>query len=438
MSTIGNVLELSYKEQGTVVNEIPWEENPRDGEIYFIKNNDTTYLTHGMHKYPSKYIPQIPRWAILNFIHRNQIERPMILDPFCGSGTTLLEAALQGIDSIGIDLDPLGCLVSRVKTRPLPEEDLNQLLTRFWHEYETARPDYQPDIENISHWFQDQNLETLSRLYSVIGRFADRPELYEFLLVTFSSIIRKASNADERSLKTYVSHTHPKSPRPAEELFRVALEKNIRNISKIARSIPEGTSTEVFGPLNSSQIGDFDFLRERNSFDCIISSPPYVKSMDYLYNQMLEVLWLGQYLGIPNKARLNECKKRYIGSQVRGAKYIPSLGVQNIDNFIQKIQEKSTKHAAITAQYFEDMSKHLEIMHSLLKPGGEYFIVVGNSKVSNLQVPVNQFIKELAIGKGFRVNFEIGYIIRKHYMIFPRVKSGGLIDTDWIINLVKQ
>ena len=72
----------------------------------------TNYLTHGLHPYPAKFIPQIPNILIKEFTKPKDV----VLDPFCGSGTSLVESKLLGRNSIGIDLHPLAAFLSKVKT----------------------------------------------------------------------------------------------------------------------------------------------------------------------------------------------------------------------------------------------------------------------------------------------------------------------------------
>src|SRR5260370_32805210 len=72
---------------------------------------------HAIHPYPAKFIPQIPR-KLIELFHPG--DSSIVLDPFCGSGTTLAEAIDLGLDAWGIDLSPIACLTTRVKTTPLP------------------------------------------------------------------------------------------------------------------------------------------------------------------------------------------------------------------------------------------------------------------------------------------------------------------------------
>jgi hypothetical protein len=74
--------------------------------------------THSIHPYPAKFIPQIPR-ALISALHPG--DETAVLDPFCGSGTTLVEGALAGIPTVGVDLHPLACLISKVKVTVLSQ-----------------------------------------------------------------------------------------------------------------------------------------------------------------------------------------------------------------------------------------------------------------------------------------------------------------------------
>ncbi len=90
------------------------------GDRYLFINYDQTALTHGLHKYPAKFFPELPRWLI----RRYSMELDTILDPFSGSGTTGLEALLLRRNSVGIDVDPFSRFLSKVKVTPLEEDEL--------------------------------------------------------------------------------------------------------------------------------------------------------------------------------------------------------------------------------------------------------------------------------------------------------------------------
>ena len=87
-----------------------------------FKNADTQYLTHGIHPYPARMIPQLAEKLILNYSK----EQSWVLDPFCGSGTVLVESMLNNRNSIGNDINPMALLLTKVKTTKLNKEKLTK------------------------------------------------------------------------------------------------------------------------------------------------------------------------------------------------------------------------------------------------------------------------------------------------------------------------
>ena len=83
----------------------------------------TNYLTHGLHPYPAKFIPQIPNALIQELSSVGDV----VCDIFCGSGTTLVEALLLKRHAVGIDANPLACLITRAKTTRVTDEDTGPL-----------------------------------------------------------------------------------------------------------------------------------------------------------------------------------------------------------------------------------------------------------------------------------------------------------------------
>src|ERR671938_224445 len=88
-----------------------------------LEEANTRYTTHGYHPYSAKYIPQIPNYLIKNFSEKNDL----ILDNFAGSGTTLVESKILGRNALGVDVNPLACLISKAKTTNLQSSELKEI-----------------------------------------------------------------------------------------------------------------------------------------------------------------------------------------------------------------------------------------------------------------------------------------------------------------------
>ena len=100
--------------------EIPPDLPVNDNDRFLFISYDQSILTHGLHKYPAKFFPELPRWLIKRYSKKNDI----VLDPFAGSGTTNVEALLCRRNTVGIDVDPFSRFLSIIKTKPLNDQEL--------------------------------------------------------------------------------------------------------------------------------------------------------------------------------------------------------------------------------------------------------------------------------------------------------------------------
>ena len=122
-----------------------------------------------IHPYPAKFIAEIPR-AFLSTLPLPA--GTVVLDPFCGSGTTLMESQRAGVPSVGIDLNPIACLISRVKTSPAPagfERSAIEVLEAARDKREPSRQ----EIPNVDHWFKPEVQEAIAALVEAIELYPE-------------------------------------------------------------------------------------------------------------------------------------------------------------------------------------------------------------------------------------------------------------------------
>ena len=432
-----------------VYNEIPSE--IKNGSILNIRVGSVTSYTHGFHKYPAKFIPQIPGWAIKRYL--GEQTGKLVLDPFSGSGTTLVEAALSGNASIGIDIDPLSVLIAKVKTTPLNLSLLNDVLG--WLKPSLKKPvkvTFEPKCSTLEHWFPKQSIDDLAKIRTLIeqipwkyGKSLEIKDIYDFLIICFSSIVRKVSFADDESQKTYVSHTHVKVPEEVFPVFDSQLDYFVERITQYSE-IDNLGNAEV---IKSSSSEPMAKLLEGRKADLAVTSPPYIKAIDYIYNQMAELFWIGDLFEMDTQTKQNAKKKNYVGNKQiptkEYARFIPqdnALGIPELDSKICEVfntdHKNGLKHSYVVHKYFTLMDNHFASISECLATGAHYVFVVGDSDVSNIHFDTATYLAEQASRHGFTLTNHWGYEIKNRFMRFDRKGRGGKIDIDWVLDFQKQ
>lgn len=431
-----------------VHNEIPIE--IENDAILDIRVASVTSYTHGFHKYPAKFIPQIPGWAIKRYL--GDAKGKLVIDPFSGSGTTLVESAISGHSSIGIDIDPLSVLIAKVKTTPLNIPLLNQVTTWFKATLLVYNgPLFTPECTTLAHWFPSESIVSLSKIRSVIelipdsfGSSEEIKDIYDFLILCFSSIIRRVSCADNESQKTYVSHTHVKQPEAVLPVFESQLEYYVNRITQYSQLANLGTA-KVFKASSSEPI---TAMMGGQKADLAVTSPPYIKAIDYIYNQMVELFWVGDLFEMDTQSKQNTKKNNYVGNKQIPAKEYSGFNPSNHQFHIQELDDKlnevytndpknGLKHSYVAYKYFTLMDKHFKSLSECLKEDAHYVFVVGDSDVSNVHFNTAVYLIELASRYGLTLTNRWGYIIKNRFMRFDRKGRGGKIDIDWVLDFKK-
>lgn len=230
-----------------------------------------------LHPYPAKFVAELPR-ALLDILPIPP--RLRVFDPFCGSGTTLVECQRRSIQSIGVDLNPIACLISRVKTKPIPP-DLTEVARAVISDARKAVDVPIPKIPNLDHWFAKPIQYAIAALLASID---GRSELHrDCLRLAMSSIIVRISN--QESDTRYAAIRKTVTPDDVFVLFFRAATRIFRSLSD--RRYPV-TGCEVIEAdtlaLNARRIGRVGM---------VITSPPYPNAYEYWLYHKYRMWWLG-------------------------------------------------------------------------------------------------------------------------------------------------
>ena len=257
----------------------------------YAKRKDPKYVTHGLHPFKGKFYPQIAK-SLLNISGAALGQR--VLDPFCGSGTTLLEGMLNGFDTYGCDLNPLAAKIARAKTtiltipRDVADRAMRALSKRVARRTEsvpTCLEQFRQDThEELSRWFAEPVLYKLNWVLEQI-RLIGHETLVEFFEVILSSIIRDVSQQEPADLRIR-RRKEPLDDAPVLELFGDRVREahdRLRKYWGIAGRQPGRLIPATIRTGDSRTAEAMEALRvESDSVECIVTSPPYATALPYI------------------------------------------------------------------------------------------------------------------------------------------------------------
>lgn len=368
--------------------------------------DNTGFLTHNLHPYPAKYIPQIPG----QIISRLSLRGELILDPFGGSGTTALEAVRLGRRAVSIDANPIGTLVGKVKTCKVDKRSLNELhamqksLIARANEFKLDPMDlceefYKliPDIPNIEKWFPPSSCGELAFIRSCIATIGHEGTR-NIAQLALSKVVLKVSFQDSETRYSSKPRTIPSGETINHYLN--ALEEIIKDLNLTEPIIRFGANTFI--------TADTRFLSEDiladESVDLIVTSPPYGNANDYHLYHRFRLLWLG--------FSPRDLAKVEIGSHL-----------------------KHQRESSGFESYLEDIALTLSNMYRVLKPGRYVALVIGDAIYKGVLYHGAESIGQRAEDIGFENLSTIERTIHETKRSF--VSAGRRANTEKILLLRK-
>ena len=457
--TVSQQTPLKSTIDQSVENQAPSAETLDPQKRLHLNAGSFDRLTHYLFRFPAKFHPPVVRKLI------DEYSRPgdHVLDPFCGSGTMLVEAAIAGRNAVGVDVDPVAAFVSRVKTHryspnrlkassDLLSQDLAELRRLGGQHYVKAFTDitrdelnaavsaaglWVPEIPNLFHWFRKYVILDMARIHGAIQALQAPNTHKDFFNLCFASIVRAASNADPVPVSGLEVTSYMK--RKDEEgriidpfaLFDRSSSKALAAISEFRRKL-DNTSTV------SAKQADARYLssRLRRDFDAIITSPPYHNAVDYYRRHKLEMFWLG--FTETQEDRL-ELMRSYVGRSTIPQKELYPADEHQLGSLAtdweSKMRTSSIGRANAFRHYAVSMKLAFNQLHRHLKDDRPVVMVVGNSKWNGLEIPTAELFAELA-APDLRLTDRFWYPVKNRYMSYSR-RNGASIDKEHVLVMQK-
>ncbi|HET8607311.1 MAG TPA: DNA methyltransferase [Gaiellaceae bacterium] len=241
-----------------------------------LPERERTKHVHRLHPYLGKFIPQLVEVLLDRHLTRGQ----RVLDPFAGSGTTLVQALESGIEATGCDVAAFNCLLARVKTRRYDlfalESELRDCLRRF----ERGEGEAERGSAFVRDWYAPRAADELLRFRSLLGDY-EHADVLRVVLSRAARSARRTTHFDldfpkRPQLEPYWCHKHRRECRPVGEaakfLTRYTLD-TLARLKEFARVRGRGEAEVLHGDARELALG--------GPFDAAITSPPYPGLIDY-------------------------------------------------------------------------------------------------------------------------------------------------------------
>lgn len=408
--------------------------------------------SHFIHAYPAKLLQQIPYLFLNTSIFSK--EGDTILDPFCGTGTVLLEASIANKNAIGVDVNPLAALIARTK---IFKQDIKNLenkvseIKELFNLYQSSKRKYFiPTVSNIEHWYDKKTIRKLSKIKHLIENIEDS-QIKDFFNVVFSICCRKFSYSDPRiSVPVKINEERF----PEGHSLREAASKHLKfiKINKVFEFFIEQANKNIDRLRNyqnitmlndnklvvyNTDIKEIDSnLIENNSVQLILTSPPYVSAQKYIRASSLSLQWLELHNN--NLASLD---KKSIGREYFSPneyKQFHKTGFKTIDTILLRIFEKNKLRAYITYTYLIEMQKTFQKSFTILKENGYFIMVIGNNTIAGYEFMTYEYLIEIAEKIGFSTELVLIDDIKSRGLMTKRNKTASVISREYIVIFKKD
>ena len=333
-----------------------------------------------------------------------------VLDPFCGTGTTLLACRELGLDCDTVDLNPFLLWLARAKTRDYSERD-RQAACRAVAGMASAathrdgpRP-WIPDLYRIDRWWTPATSQALGRALARLDRVRNlTPPVRDLALLAFSrTLIETAQVSFGHQSMSFRRQGRTASRQSGAQAVAAGLQRAIETIAAAAsQRLRRSRRRLVRGDSRT-----LEQLVGQRRYATVITSPPYSNRMSYIRELRPYMYWLGYLTDRRSAGELDWeviggtwgiATSRLLDWEPTRPAPIPYAG---FDELVAAIGTRSEILARYVARYFHDMALHVRGLHSVVAPGGRTHYVVGNSKFYDVVLPAQDIFRALFEDAGF-------------------------------------
>jgi len=329
-------------------------------------------------------------------------EGSLVLDPFCGVGTTMLACKERGIDSVGFDVHPLSVFVSRVKLRNYHRGELFREVKRIL-ESGFVKPRLVIKNKIIKRGFPKQSLEEIIFYRDLIMQ-ARNKDVRDFILLGLMNVAMRCSWVYKDGAMIKIRKKQIPFPR---KVLGSQLKRMLRDLDRFKKK--ECRVRTDFGDARKLGLTD-------NVADFVITSPPYLNKREY---ESVFSIEQGLFLDMIGFKPYSP----YIGSDIRELE-------KDSARLLNVLGEKTKLPKAANA-YFMDMLQAIEEMYRVCKPGARVAVVVGNGCFPSGVVDSDVILSRIAESVGFRPKRIL--VLNKRWCTKKRTKKVGIARESLLV-----
>lgn len=351
---------------------------------------------HGWLRLTPAYSVQLVR----ELLEQRSLPDLPVLDPFCGTGTTLVACAESGVACRTVDINPFLRWLALTKSRSYTAADVSKARKLVASMARAAaqgkRRSWVPPLHQIEKWWDEHTLSALSRAFAELT--GKRGKARDLAALAFCRTLIDVGN---------VSFGHQSMSFRARGAVGHGAEVAATLVGA-CEQLAVGAAARFPGSDAQVLVGDSRVLTEilpEKACGSVITSPPYVNRMSYIRELRPYMYWLGF---LDHGRQAGELDWRAIGgtwgvatSQLNAWAPESALGLPKLARLVSEIEAQSPILARYVERYFHDMDRHIDGLAGVLASGAEAHYVIGNSKFFDVVVPAEQLFASLFRRHGF-------------------------------------
>jgi len=335
--------------------------------------------------------------------YRHVYPSPVILDPFAGCGTVLVQAKLSGLNSIGTELNPLLQYIADIKVNSWDVEPdvLLRLYSSMSRNVRTPAPEFLKSDDQFNPEVL-KNLELLKGgIDNIVVKGAQQERARDLLCLAFSSILIDCSN-----LKRTPCLGYWKGKRIRDNAPWVLIDKKIKDIADDLKFLQKEKKHFLHLASKIALANAMEYAH-REPVDLVITSPPYMNGLDYVMNYKIEMGWLGFIKNHKDAKRIKDdmvvCDNVSKGLIRRFAQSETKYSDPWLDEIMENIEKNIRRRGAyrrtdmphIVHKYFDDMYRVMKNVSAAMKPNSRFILVVGDSLIADVYVPTDLILAKM-------------------------------------------